>query len=308
MNGLTGEQVGSETISIKSADTTTEPVRAAVSDLARAMQDVETRRVMAQTRGDATAMDYVLLAYALSRTEPDTLHRAQEKQKLFEEALRRDPNLVSALLGLSWALEFELFNDMHADRARLLARMDEVTSRAVHLRAHPSTWARRDRVLLYLGQVDAALEANAMAVPLDPDSGAPIAERAWLMNHIGRPGEALKLAEQAIALDPAGAGFAVLNACDAYLLLGQYKQAIAACEKAKGLSVNEWWPYSNLAAAYTQLGDSAKAAAAKEQLLRRIPDVTIVGLKNGDSTNPDYLRLAEEHFYSAMRKAGIPEK
>jgi adenylate cyclase len=311
MDGLTGEQVGSETISIKSADTTIEPMGIALVHLADTMTEVAARRVLAQPRGDATAMDYVLLAYSLDLTEPDTLRRAEEEQKFFEDALQRDPNLVPALIGLSWALEYELFDDMHADRARLLARLDEVTGRAVNLnRAHPTPWLRRDRVLLYLGQWDAALEANATAMRLDSNSALTLSERAWLMNHIGRPGEALKLADQAMALDAADrlSFDLIMSACDSYLLLGQYEQAIAACEKARALSVNDRWPYYNLTAAYTQIGDKAKAAAARNELQRLAPDVTIAGLKNSDSTNADYLLLAEQHFYSALRKAGIPEK
>ena len=53
----------------------------------------------------------------------------------------------------------------------------------------------------------------------------------------------------------------------------------------------------------------AKAAAAKTEVLRLGPGYTIATLKaNGYSVNPDFLRLAEEHFYSGLRKAGFPER
>jgi class 3 adenylate cyclase/tetratricopeptide (TPR) repeat protein/TolB-like protein len=308
MDGLTGEQLGSETISIKPADTTIEPMKAPVGHLRGTMFDVETRRVMAQPRGDATAADYVLLASSLNRTEPDTLHRAQEQQKLLEEALRRDPNLVPALLGLSGVLESQLYDDMHADRARLVARLDEVTRRAVNLKpAHPRVLLARARALALLGHWDSALEAITLVTRLDPNSADALIQRAWLMSNMGRPGEALKLAEQAIALDPADSG-SIEMVCDAHVLLGEYEQAIAACERVRAFSVNERWPYYDLLAAYTQLGDKAKAENALKDVLRVAPDVTISGLKNTDSTNADYLRLAEKHFYSALRRAGIPEQ
>jgi len=272
------------------------------------MFDVETRRVMAQPRWDATAVDYVLLARSLNRTEPDTLRRAQEEQKLFEEALRRDPNLVPALIGLSGTLESELYDDMHADRARLVARIDEVTRRAVNLNpAHPVVLLTRARALALLGHWDSALEAIAMGTRLDPNSVNALTQRAWLMSNMGRPGDALKLADQAMVLDPANS-FAIGMACDSHVLLGQYEQAIAACEKMRALSVNERWPYYDLIAAYTQLGDKAKAENVLKEVLRMAPDVTIAGLKNTDSTNADYLRLADQHFYSALRRAGIPEQ
>ena len=61
-------------------------------------------------------------------------------------------------------------------------------------------------------------------------------------------------------------------------------------------------------AAYAQNGDAAKTAAAKAEVLRRVPGYTIATLKSrGFSLNPDYIRLAEEHWYSGLRKAGFPE-
>ena len=53
----------------------------------------------------------------------------------------------------------------------------------------------------------------------------------------------------------------------------------------------------------------AKAAAAKTEVLRHVPGYTIAMLKSrGYSLNPDYMELAEKHWYSGLRKAGIPEK
>ena len=112
---------------------------------------------------------------------------------MYEEALRRDPNLVPALIGLTDTLGAEIDNDAHIDHDRAVRRMDELTSMAVNLNgAHPSTWANRAWVLSYLGQWDAALEASAKAVRLDPYSGRRMSNRAWVLaNAGGRPAEAL---------------------------------------------------------------------------------------------------------------------
>jgi tetratricopeptide (TPR) repeat protein len=135
-----------------------------------------------------------------------------------------------------------------------------------------------------------------------------MANRAWLLALSGRPAEALTLIDQAIAMDPPGDFWELRNACEAHLL-GQYEQTIATCEKAKGLSSEDWWVDLFLAAAYAHHGDTAKAAAAKAEVLRLVPGYTIATLKsNGYTANPDYIRLAEEHFYSGLRKAGFPER
>jgi tetratricopeptide (TPR) repeat protein len=312
LNGATGEQIGSETASLKASDATREQTRAlrtGVIHLRDSLWSAEMRRVMAQPLGAAAPMDYVIRALGLFSTEPDTLERAREQIKLFEEALGQDPNLVPALVGLSNALLYEFWDDVHIDRERAVRRLDEVTSKAVNLDPnHPITWMYRAKVLLYKGQWDASLEASERAIRLDSDSSQPIEVRAWLMSYLGRPTEALALAEQAIAMDPPGDYDELYDACLARVLLGQYELAIAVCERAKGLSAEDVWVDMNLAAAYANHGNMAKAAIAKAEVLRRQPGQTIATLKNADSLNPDYLRIADEHFYSGLRKAGIPEK
>jgi hypothetical protein len=82
---------------------------------------------------------------------------------------------------------------------------------------------------------------------------------------------------------------------------------IAACEKAKGLSAEAIWADVNLAA-YANLGQADKAEAAKAEVQRRQPDLTIAAIRNGDTLHPDYIRLADAHYYCGLRKAGFPEK
>ena len=173
--------------------------------------------------------------------------------------------------------------------------------------AHPETWGTRDFVLSYLGQWEAALEASAKAIRLDPYSSGRLSHRAWmLMIAGGRPAEALALIEQAIAMDPPGDFVEVRNACEVHLLLGQYEQAIARCEKAKGLSdFEDWWVDLFLAAAYAHHGDTTKAAAAKAEVLRLVPGYTIATLKsNGYSVNPITFALPKSTFIPAFARRG----
>jgi hypothetical protein len=53
----------------------------------------------------------------------------------------------------------------------------------------------------------------------------------------------------------------------------------------------------------------AKAAAAKAEVLRIIPGLTIAQLRaKRASDNPEYVTLAETYWYAGLRKAGLPEK
>jgi hypothetical protein len=63
-----------------------------------------------------------------------------------------------------------------------------------------------------------------------------------------------------------------------------------------------------LAAALANPGDTAKASAAKAGL-RILPRLTIAQLRaKRRSENPEYVKLAEQNWYSGLRKAGFPEK
>ncbi|MEO8755450.1 MAG: hypothetical protein ABI624_22540, partial [Casimicrobiaceae bacterium] len=305
--------IWSESVTLKEADTPTERSRALHAGawhLSRALVSSELRRVATPASGEPTPMDDVLRALALDRTEPDAGKRARAKEKLYEAALQRDPNLVAALVGLAFVAYQQIEYELHSDRDRLVRRMDELTAKAVRLNdAQPTTWFFRSLALMFMGQWNASLEASAKAVSLEPYSSGLLLNHASLLTLSGRPAEAMVLVQQAMAMDPQGSPGQVQAACEAYLLLGQYGRAIESCERGRGLSGESPVVALNLAAAYAQLGDPAKAAAAKVEVLRAVPGYTIAVHKaKGYSANPEYLRLVEEHLYAGMRKAGFAEK
>jgi adenylate cyclase len=313
LDGATSKQVWSGTTNVKATDTTGAEMRAlrkAAGRISGSLFQVEVRRAMAESLGDATAMEYWLRAESVNPQEAGTLQKAMEAQRLYEEALRRDPHLAPALLGLGGALLAEIDNSPNVDRDRVVRRLDELSSMAMKLNgAHPDVWGLRAAALSYLGRWDAALAASEQEGRLDPHSNRSV-WLAWVLtNQVARPSEGLALIEQLIAADPPG-GFGEMRVgCEAHLLLGQYEQAITRCEKARGLNSDDWWVDLFLAAAYGHRGETPKAAAAIAEALRLVPGYSVARLKaNGYSLNPAFIRLAEEHFYSGLRKAGLPEK
>ena len=91
-------------------------------------------------------------------------------------------------------------------------------------------------------------------------------------------------------------------------MLGRYKDAIGACEKA-GTFEDSWVVHLYLVAAYAHEGEVAKAEAAKAALLRRRPGFSIADYKRaGYSNEPAWLQQNETHLYAGLRKAGIPEQ
>jgi len=275
------------------------------------LYDAEEKRVARLPTSGADAMELVFHArriYLQDRSPKGAL----AARKILEEAVRRDPDSVPALLGLYWTKEDGLFDAATPASDEVIKELDEISKRVLSLdRSDPRVWAARAHALMFQQQWDRALEANASALQIDPYSDTTLVERMLLLVVTGRPEEALPVIDRAIALDPSGSSvdFYLQEQCSAHLNLGHYDQAIAACEKALALD-DLWLKYLFLLGAYAQKGDMARAQVTKEELLKRKPDVTIAHLKNGPQfwANPLFQQQREAHLYAGLRKAGIPEQ
>lgn len=262
----------------------------------RVLADVCAGRTPVAGLADAHAVMRVLdAAYASARAGGD-------------EALRLEPNLVPALILRAALINNENEVDPNAERDRIAREQDRNTAKAVQLDpTDPAAWAWRAAALASLGRWNAALEASATAIKLDPYESKWYLIRADHMIRTARPTEALALVDRALALRPDNA-MATAAACEAHVWAGQTERAIATCEKASGL-FNHWSIYLALAAAYANHGELAKATAARTEALRTVPGLTIAQLRTKrGSDNPEYLDLAEKNWDEGLRKAGVPEK
>lgn len=305
-----GVQVWSESIALSESAAPAERWRGlhAISwHLSRALISTELRRIAAQPPDEAAPLDYVLRALALEKTESDTPEMAHEKELLLEEALRRDPNLLPALVILARFLIQRVDFDVHFDRDLLVRRINDMTSKAVRLNeSQPAPWVLRSLALMFMGQWNASLEASTRAMRLEPYSSGLVLHHAGLTLLSGRPVDAMKLVEQALVLDPQVDAMSWVS--EVRLFLGEYEEAVASCERARAGGVDNFMVELVAAAAYAHLGDATNAAAAKAEVLRAVPAYSIAVHKSkGYSAHPEYIRLADKHLYAGMRKAGFAE-
>jgi adenylate cyclase len=311
IDAATSAQIWSERDTLQDADVSAES-SATLRDLSARLRQVligaEKQRVKGRPVSALSAPELVLRAYALGG-EDSSLVGMTGAGKLVDEALRLEPDLVPALILRAALFSEEGEVDTNADRDRIARAQDRYTARAVQLDpTDPAAWAWRARALASLGRWNAALEANSTAIKLEPYESRWYADRADLMILTAHPTEALALLDRALALEPANVWVPVAIACEAHLLAGHTEQAIATCEKASGRS-NHWLIHLSLAAAYANQGDMARAAAAKAEVLRTVPGLTIAQLRaKRHSDNPEYLKLAEKYWYDGLRKAGFPER
>jgi len=154
----------------------------------------------------------------------------------------------------------------NADRVQLAQEMDQFARRAVAIdRTDSLAWLMRAGALTLQWRWDAALEADAEAVRLQPRATSAASWRPWILILTGHADEAVVLLDKAVALEPSlglSPNFRH-NQCYAHLLLGQFDRAIATCEQSVAVG-DDWWPYMFLTAAYAQTGDLAKAAHPKQ--------------------------------------------
>ena len=289
-----------------------------VGQLDRRLRDelvrAEKRRAGKATGDGASAVELTMRAANLENTASDQLAAAIEAGELYDRAIKLDPSYAIAMVARVDNLHNQLLATRMdaAQRERILAQMDDLSRRAVAINdKYSAAWYARALALYRQGRMEAALEANAQFLRLDPTRVAPFAQRAWLMLFTGQAAEALGLVNQALALSLSNAfetSFALSTRCAIELRLGRYEDAIADCEKALA-NQDSWFEHSLLAAAYAQVGQLDRAAVEKNRLLALRPWFSIADAKANDvSDNPTYLQQTELHFYAGLRKAGVPEK
>jgi TolB-like protein len=272
-------------------------------------ENAERRRSAAPLPPNATARELVDRAQMLDTTRTgEDLEALREARKLYDQAIARDPSLVAAWRGRTGVAWSELVTDYKADREKLLTEMDRDSARAVELDPQdPLAWVARNWALQFQSRFEAALAANDQGRALDPTRSGIFFLRGFLYIYAGRAGDAISLVQARDAmLEQTDLAMFTLT-CDAHLHLGNYAQAIVDGERAAA-GFDSYWNYLNLTAAYAQSGDMARAASARDELMRRIPEFTIARFKAKQwSTDPTWVRQTEQHLIAGLRKAGVPE-
>jgi TolB-like protein/Flp pilus assembly protein TadD len=131
-----------------------------------------------------------------------------------------------------------------------------------------------------------------------------VAGLAWTFCYAGQPREAIPLLQQAMRLSPVYPAWFVATLGLAYMMIGDYPNAIAAHEHLIERKSLLQFAYTRLAAIHAMLGNNEKARAFAADLLKIKPDFTISGwsrvLIYKNEENLDW-------ELNALRKAGLPE-
>jgi len=233
-------------------------------------------------------------------------------RKLFEQALQVDPRLTEAMLSLGVTYERQIDMDPRADRNGLRRALDDLSLRAITTDgSDPRAWELRAMALYNNSRWEEMLNAVAEIQRIEPNRVSSFGQRAQALIELGRSKEALLQVDQGLALDPSGPFSALLwrQRCKANSYLGEYREAITACEKAASLE-DMLSPHVFLTADFAQLGEIGKAESAKARLLQFSPGFTIARWAESSNVGrtPAWLEQAGTNIVPGLRKVGIPDK
>lgn len=238
-----------------------------------------------------------------------TVEQVARAQALVDKAIALDPKLPEAWGSRASLIQDSLEVDWRDgfDAADAYVRMEQAATRATELDPlYGHAWSMRASALVGQSRWAAAIEAADWARKLDPTRGTAHAHAAMIRLRAGEPGEAMKLLDErsrfGSAREPEIEMAFAFYACEARLALGQFEAAVAECERAAAFG-RHWALDMYLAAAWGQLGETAKAAEAAARLRKTLPGFTIGKFK---ARFPRKSAAQVEAIADGLRKAGVP--
>jgi adenylate cyclase len=253
-----------------------------------AVQDEISRAIVGQLRitisGDAPLARaettdpeaHALLLRGMSLSREGTREARLEGERLYREAIRRDPDYARAHALLGRSLMWQAFYRYIPPRQAYA----EARAAAEHALALDPRLIEAHTVLGYVAErLDrdraAADEHYRRALAVNRDNPDATYFRALLLSRSGRHEEALTLARRAVQLDPLG--WLVHNVLGiVYGNAGEPERAIEFYGAASALAPRASTPVSNLASAYSRLGRHEAAIEAADRALALEPHDLIV--------------------------------
>jgi DNA-binding SARP family transcriptional activator/TolB-like protein/cytochrome c-type biogenesis protein CcmH/NrfG len=225
----------------------------------------------AEDRARPPAVDnLVMKGWAVHFSGPSR-NNAAEELTLFEEALRREPDYVPAMLGVGMALTQAVLNSLADDPRGSLERAEEQLNRV--LEKDPSSYRAyfwKALVAKARERYEEALELLSKSIELNPGVPHSYAQRGDVLTKLGRPAEGLEQIQYAIRVSPkdASIAFFYLFAGKAELELHHEAEAAEWFRRSIAAQPGNPTPYKYLAATYALLGNRTEAAECWAQFRR----------------------------------------
>ena len=224
---------------------------------------------------------------------------------LVRQAVEIDPEFASAWSLLAWIhlMDARIVGGETLDES--LEKAEDCIERSLALDVtQPDALMVKAQLRLHQRRFDEALALSTQAIDFGPNVADCYTMQALVLNYIGRPDEALRLAEQGMRLSPFYPDFYLGNLGISYRLLGRYDEAISADQERLSRNPNNSFSNFRLAAVYEELGQHEKTKEHVAEALRRNPGLTVSQIRFSEPYS-DEKEL--ERFVALLRQAGLSE-
>jgi TolB-like protein/class 3 adenylate cyclase len=267
----------------------------------------EARRAERTLNPDSRDLYFQGMAWFNKGLKPDTLARARG---FFERALALDPDNLDAELGTAQVNTLLGNSFLIDDPRRYYAAAEPILTKVLSLvpnNAAAHYWL--GYVLIGASRANQGIAECERSLALDPNMARAQALMGMGKIFSGRRDETEPHVKEALRLSPRD-GFAsqwMLTAGAAKLHLRADEEAVVWL--GRSIESDRNWPLVHffLAAALANLDRLKDAQAAAQAGLALDPTFTIRRFRIGAATDNARFISTREHFYSGMRKAGVPE-
>ena len=255
---------------------------------------------------------YVLQARAMSQTSfaagPTLKARA-----LYSKALELDPNSLRAMEG-SIMMDLRVANSGYIAREEMpavLAGAQASIDRLITFDArNPVPHTLRGDLYRWRRDWDKAVAAFEYALSLNPNHAYAHAALVRSKIEIGRSQEALKHAENAIALRPSDPfnHLTFMYAGMAAVHLEDDRGALQWLLKARQADITYSFGALWLAIAYSGIGEKEKARASYAEFARERPNFSVTWWRKQMATGNPVVVAQRERIAELLRRIGVPER
>jgi adenylate cyclase len=231
-----------------------------------------------------------------------SLQNVRTARELLMQAIRLEPNAFAfGLLGFSYIME--VMYGWSSDVPASLAEADRHSRRALAMDDSVAGGHYVQGFLaLFRGQHEQALEAAERALERRPMCAGPRAGLAYIEVYSGKPGSAIRHAEEAITLNPVFPGWYLYITAAAEFFSGRAEQALATLERALATSPGLVLAKILRVAVLSELGRSEESRAAAREIVAAEPELSLERLA---ATQPFRDAARRERYLATLREAGL---
>lgn len=263
------------------------------------------------TRKSSNKVAELLLRAAALEMKPQSLQNLRAIESLQRQALAADRSSASATKDLATSLLLQawnfpgLLND--DERAKLVAEGSALAEQARSMDPDSPEVSGLLAMRAWLqGDTASALRyAEKYAAGIPHSQGAQNG-LAVFYTLLGQAAKSIETLKNALALYPKGNASLFGNLAVNYFMLGDSASTVSWALKAIDTGADDPDPYTLLAIAYSELGDSDKAHAASLEARRRFPDLRPPSLDARECVSDTWCEYLRAKYLPAWRRAGLP--